>query len=148
MMNELSELTLAHYKAVLAPFLMMTSCATLVWALQTRFSRLVQAIRTLVSEGRRDNIDYSHSLAKQIAWLKGRSLLLRNAILALYCAMCCFLLSAMLLAASVLAQLSAAPAVIALFLTGLALICVGLIATLWETSQTFRSLQEELASRQ
>lgn len=146
-MNELSELTLARYQSVLAPFLMMTSSATLVWALQNRYSRLVQAIRTLTSEGKRDNIDYRHSLAKQIAWLKERSRLLRNGIVALYASMCCFLLAAMLLTGCIVGELRASSVVVALFLAGLLLICVGLVATLWETSRSFSALSEDVASR-
>lgn len=142
-MTELFDPNVANYKAVLAPFLMMTSCATLVWALQTRFSRIVQAIRSLASEGKRDNIDYSHSLEIQITWLKGRSRLLRNGIASLYLAMVCFLLSAMVLAVSIVAQIELAIPVVALFLAGLGLVCFALFSTLLETGRSYDSLEEE-----
>lgn len=146
-MSELFNITLANYKAILAPFLMMTSCATLVWALQSRFSRIVQAIRTLVSEGKRDNIDYTHSLAKQVKWLKGRSLLLRNSITSIYFAMCCFLLTAMLLAIAIISELQLSLAIVTLFLLGLILVCAALISALVETSRSFDSLEEEISRR-
>jgi len=146
-MNELAQLTVQQYKSIIAPFLMMTSCATLVWALQARFSRLVHAIRSLVSEGRRDNIDYTHSLAKQIAWLKARSCLLRNSIVCLYFAMCSFMVTAMLLAVTIVADFEASEAVIVLFLLGLILISISLANTLMEISRSYDSLAEEVNQR-
>lgn len=147
-MTELHDMNVAIYEAIIAPFLMMASCATLVWALQTRFSRIVHAIRSLVSEGKRDNIDYSHSLSIQVAWLKGRSRLLRNSISALYLAMVCFLLSAMVLTATLVAQIELAALVVALFLLGLLLVCFALLSTLLETSRSYDSLAEEIANHQ
>ncbi|MBK1879590.1 DUF2721 domain-containing protein [Pelagicoccus mobilis] len=146
-MTDLFDSNLSNYQAVIAPFVMMTSCATLVWALQTRFSRVVQAIRSLTSEGKRDNIDYSHSLEIQITWLKNRGRLLRNSIAGFYLAMVCFLLSAMVLAASLVSQTDLAEAVVALFLSGLALMCFALVSILTETSRSYGSLAEETRNR-
>ncbi|EDY83156.1 hypothetical protein VDG1235_2780 [Verrucomicrobiia bacterium DG1235] len=146
-MTDLLDLNLASYKAILAPFVMMTSSATLVWALQNRFSRIVQAIRSLVSEGKRDNIDYTHSLAKQIAWLKQRSHLLRNSIADLYVAMCCFLLSTMLLTLATAADLNIPHLVIGTFLLGLFTIAAALVTALIETSRSYASLKEEVSNR-
>lgn len=143
-MTDLFDPNVETYKVIIAPFLMMTSCATLVWTLQTRFSRIVQAIRSLSSEGQRDDIDYSHSLAVQVAWLKGRSKLLRNSVAGLYLAMVCFLLSAMALTAAIVANLNLAAVSVALFLAGLALLCIALAYTLLETGRSYDSLQEEV----
>lgn len=146
-MTEVHQITVEDYQAIIAPFLMMTSCATLVWALQNRFSRLVQAIRTLSSEGKRDNIDYTRTLATQIIWLKGRSYLLRNSIAGLYFAMCCFLLTAMLMTLAIVAEINLAEVITAVFLLGLLVICGALITTLLETSRSFLSLKEEIEKR-
>ncbi len=146
-MSDFSALTVVHYKAALAPFLMMTSCATLVWSLQSRYSRIVHAIRSLVSEGKRDGVASSQSVAKQVAWLKARSRLLRNSIVCLYCAMSCFLCCGMSIAALVVTGLDAAAAPIALFLLGLSLIGLSLVSALREISQSYGSLAEEVARR-
>ncbi len=146
-MNDLTQLTLENYKAILAPFLMMTSAATLAWALQTRFSRIVQGIRSLVSDGSRDNIDYASSLDKQISSLKERSLLLRNAIATLYASMCLSLLSAILLAFATVANAPLASAVVATFLCSLLALAIGLLYALRETAQHFVTLKEEVENR-
>ncbi|MDQ8187949.1 DUF2721 domain-containing protein [Pelagicoccus sp. SDUM812002] len=146
-MSDLTQLTLENYEAILAPFLMMTSAATLAWALQTRFSRIVQGIRTLVSDGSRDNIDYASSLEKQISNLKQRSLLLRNAIATLYGSMCLSLLTAVLLAFATIADLPLAGAVIATFLCSLVALASGLLYALRETTQHFVTLKEEVNNR-
>lgn len=146
-MNDLTQLTLENYKAILAPFLMMTSAATLAWALQTRFSRIVQGIRSLVSDGCRDNIDYASSLTTQIGYLKRRSLLLRNAIATLYASMCLSLLSAILLALATVAELPLADAVVSTFLLSLIALSIGLMFALKETSQHFDTLKEEITNR-
>lgn len=146
-MTDLSQLTLENYKAILAPFLMMTSAATLAWALQTRFSRIVHGIRSLVSDGSRDNIDYASSLDKQISNLTRRSLLLRNAVASLYGSMCLSLLSAILLAFATMLKLPLASAVVATFLLSLIALAIGLLFALRETTQHFISLQEEIGNR-
>lgn len=144
-MSDLTQLTLENYKAILAPFLMMTSAATLVWALQTRFSRIVQGIRSLVTDGSRDNIDYASSLNKQIGNLKRRALLLRNAVAALYTSMCLSLLTAILLALATLAPLPLAAAVVATFLLSLVSLAMALVFALRETTQHYVALAEEVA---
>ncbi len=146
-MTDLLDMAVADYKAILAPFLMMTSCATLVWALQNRFSRVAQAIRSLVSEGQRDGIDCTHSLAKQIAWLKGRSYLLRNSISGFYFAMCCFLSTAILLALATFARLQLSFPIVLLFLLGLLIVGASLATAILEISRSHKSLQEEVAHR-
>lgn len=143
-MNDLTQLTLENYQAILAPFLMMTSAATLAWALQTRFSRIVQGIRSLVSDGSRDNINYASSLEKQIGYLQRRALLLRNAVATLYSSMCLSLLSAILLALATVANVPLAVAVVATFLCSLIALALGLYFALRETTQHFVTLQEEI----
>ncbi|MBD5782119.1 DUF2721 domain-containing protein [Pelagicoccus sp. NFK12] len=146
-MSDLTQLTLENYQAILAPFLMMTSAATLAWALQTRFSRIVQGIRSLLSDGSRDNIDYASSLEKQISNLTRRSLLLRNAVATLYGSMCLSLLSAILLAFATVANLPLASAVVATFLLSLIALSAGLLFALKETTQHFVTLKEEIGKR-
>lgn len=146
-MTDLTQLTLENYKAILTPFLMMTSAATLVWALQTRFSRIVQGIRSLVSDGSRDNIVYANSLNKQIGYLKHRSLLLRNAIASLYGSMCLSLLSAILLALATVPKWPLANAVVATSLCSLIALAIGLLYALRETAQHFDTLREEVENR-
>lgn len=146
-MTEIGPLTLENYKAILAPFLMMTSAATLAWALQTRFSRIVQGIRSLASDGSRDNIDYASSLDKQIGYLKRRALLLKNAIATLYGSMCLSLVSAILLALATVAELALGTAIVATFLSSLIAIAGGLFFAIAETTQHFNTLKEEIANR-
>lgn len=145
-MNELIGNTLVGYKAVLGPFLMMTSCATLVWGLQNRFSRVVQAIRTLSYQGTRENIDYSHSLHSQIKWLKKRALLLRNSITGLYTAMGCYLITVMLLTLALLTENNLSALTVSVFMLGLILTTTSIFLSIIETSKSFGSLKEEIAN--
>ena len=142
-MNELLPNTLSEYKSILAPFLMLTSCATLVWALQNRFSRVYHAIRTLVSEGQRDNIDYTHSLEIQINCLKKRAFLLRNSISGLYVSMVLNLITALLLALTIINSWHLQIPIVACFLFGLIFVAGSLIACTIETSRSFDTLKED-----
>lgn len=146
-MTELSQASIEDYKSILAPFLLMTSSATLAWALQTRFSRIVQGIRSLVSDGSRDNIDYTSSRYIQIGYLKKRSLLLRNAIATLYCSMSLALATAMLLGGAVVFELPLARVIVGTFLCSLLTLAIGLLFALKETSQHFNTLSEEIINR-
>ncbi|MCH6255152.1 DUF2721 domain-containing protein [Puniceicoccaceae bacterium K14] len=145
-MNDLAENTFAGYQAILGPFLMMTSCATLVWGLQNRFSKVVHAIRTLSYQGTRENIDYSHSLDIQIKWLKNRSLLLRNSITGLYTAMGCYLVTVMMLTLSLVTQSNISNLTVAVFMLGLLLTTASIFISIIETSRSFDSLEEDVES--
>ena len=58
---------LTSYQAFLSPFLMMTSCATLVWGAQNRYSQVVRVSRVLTSAVRVEKREESrHVVVRQI----------------------------------------------------------------------------------
>ncbi len=146
-MNDILPNALNDYKAILAPFIMLTSCATLVWGLQMRFSRVYHAIRTLVSEGQRDSIDYTHSLESQISCLKKRAYYLRNCISGLYISMAFNLTTAILLTLTLITDWPLQYGTVVSFLCGLIFVCGSLVAATIETSRSYGTLQEELSHR-
>ncbi len=143
-MNELFPNALSEYKAILAPFLMLTSCATLVWGLQNRFSRVYHAIRTLVLEGKRDNIDYSHSLDSQISQLQKRAYFLRNSISGLYVSMAFNLVTVLLLTLFFVKGWNLEVPILITFLLGLICVCGSLVASTIETSRSYSTLEEDV----
>lgn len=147
-MDDLIGNTLIGYKAVLGPFLMLTSCATLVWSLQIRFSRIVHAIRTLRENCTRENIDYSHSLALQISWLKSRSLLLRNSITGLYTSMGLYLVTVMFLTLSLITESNLSIITIGAFMAGLGLTTVSIALAIIETGKSFSALREDVLAQE
>jgi hypothetical protein len=138
-MDGMTEALLAQFRTALSPFLLLTSCATLVWSLQARYSRVVLRIRTVAAKEGGDN-DRRRRILKR---LRHRAWMLRNSVAAHYMAMMCFLLTVVLLSLTTLTPLELPGLSVGCFITGLILICIALLNTTWEVFGSIRLLEEE-----
>lgn len=139
---------LVDFATVLTPFMLMSSCATLVWGIQNRYSRVVQSIRAL-SEERRETVlaDERVVLGRQIEILGHRARWLRNGVVGHYLAMGCFLVTSILLSLTLLTARVPAAGVVIVFFAGLVLVCWTVGNTIFDTMKSFDAVGEELKSR-
>lgn len=139
---------LAQYAAILTPFMLMSSCATLVWGIQNRYSRVVQSIRALSLEWRNTEVaDERSVLSRQLNILRRRARWLRNGVVGHYLAMGCFLVTSILLSLSLFADWVPAAAIAACFFLGLLLVCWTVGNTIFDTMKSFDAVSEELKNR-
>jgi hypothetical protein len=139
---------LVDFATILTPFMLMSSCATLVWGIQNRYSRVVQSIRALSEERRAaTRSDEQFVLGRQIEILRRRALWLRNGVVGHYLAMGCFLITAILLSLTLFTSWVPATAVVIAFFTGLVLVCWTIGNTIFDTLKSFDAVGEELKER-
>lgn len=139
---------LVDYRTILAPFAMMSSCATLVWGLQSRYSRVVQSIRTLSDElGNSSEEAGSAALARQLEILRRRAFLLRNGVVGHYLAMAAFLITAVLLALGMNIRFPSALPVVISFFVGLVLVCWTMANSFIDSIRSWDAVGEELRNR-
>lgn len=148
-MDELAGPLLVQFRTALSPFLLLTSCATLVWSLQGRYSRVVQRIRSLSAE----SPEHRSSPAEQIEHigllksLRERAWMLRNSVAGHYLAMMCFLLSVVLLSVTTLTPWAFPGWSVGFFIAGLILICLALLNTTLEIVRSYHAIEEEFEKR-
>lgn len=147
-MDALGRELLVDFATILTPFVLMSSCAALVWSLQARYGRVVQSLRSLAFEWRATGDDREREVLRcQIDILKKRARWLRNGVVGHYLAMGCFLVTSILLAFSVYTGWPLAPVVAFCFFAGLALICWTMANSFFDTMKSFDAVGEELKSR-
>lgn len=132
-------------RTVLSPFLLLTSCATLVWGLQNRYSRVVHAIRLLYKRWAGSvEPEERNSVARELQILERRAHRLRNGVVGYYCAMGFFLLSATLLAMALNSNVVLAWPVVLSLLAGLLVVAWTLMNVFLDTLGSFDAIAEEL----
>ncbi len=130
---------------VLAPLLFLTSCATLVWGLQNRYSRLVHAIRDLYARRAAAEDDrHRATTIRQAHILETRARALRNGVVGYYLAMACFLSTAILLAVDLLYSLGLAWLIVLAESTGLVLVGASLVILIADARRSFEAISEEV----
>ncbi|MEZ5277625.1 MAG: DUF2721 domain-containing protein [Opitutaceae bacterium] len=147
-MDSLGDNFLVDFATILTPFMLMSSCATLVWGIQNRYSRVVQSIRALSEERRSSRRSDEHFvLGRQIEILRRRARWLRNGVFGHYLAMGCFLITSILLSLTLFTSWVPAAAVVIAFFTGLVLVCWTVGNTIFDTMKSFDAVGEELKER-
>ena len=145
-MEELGTAVLLQFTTALSPFLLITSCATLVWALQTRYSRVVQTIRAMSARlGLEEEADREEHY-RQLRILERRAWMLRNSVTGHYLAMLCFLLSIGMFSATILTPFSFLIGTVISFVLGILLICVALLNSAFEASRSLYAIEREIQS--
>jgi len=144
-MGDIESNIVLSYHTVLAPFLLITSCATLVWALQNRYSQVVHSIRVLSQKWHDQPSNHDEILIReQFDMLKDRARLLKNSVVGHYLAMSSFLLTGILLTLAIYTSVSFVIAIVLSFFCGLLIICCTLLNTIRETTKNLQALQREL----
>jgi hypothetical protein len=147
-MEGLNNELLIDFATILTPFMLMSSCATLVWGIQNRYSRVVQSLRALSHERRTTSVVEEQAvLSRQITILRRRARWLRNGVVGHYLAMGCFLITAILLSLALFGDWVPASAVAASFFLGLILVCWTIGNTIFDTMKSFDAVSEELKYR-
>lgn len=147
-MEGLGKELLTQFAAILTPFMLMSSCATLVWGIQNRYSRVVQSIRALALEWRNTEVGAERViLGRQIEILRRRARLLRNGVVGHYLAMGCFLVTSILLTVTHFADWVPAAVIAGSFFLGLILVCWTVGNTIFDTMRSFDAVSEELKDR-
>ena len=147
-MDGLATDLLVDFATVLTPVMLMSSCATLVWGIQNRYSRVVHSIRALAEERRGTGLpDEQAVLSRQIEILRRRARWLRNGVVGHYLAMGCFLVTAILLLLTLSTDRVPAAGVVVVFFAGLLLVCWTIGNTIFDTMKSFDAVGEELKNR-
>jgi|TARA_B110000438_G_scaffold298138_1_gene345768 hypothetical protein len=142
--EELGAGVLLQFTTALSPFLLITSCATLVWALQTRYSRVVQTIRAMSAHlGSEDEATQQKHFG-QLEFLQRRAWMLRNSVAGHYLAMLCFLLSIGFFTATILTPFSFLMGTVISFVSGMLLICIALLNSAFEASRSLYAIKDEI----
>lgn len=127
---------LGDFRTIMAPFALITSCATLAWGLQGRFSRVVDAIRTLARELQEEGNE-KEIVREEMRVLVRRTRWMRNGLVGYYSAMMAFLGTAVLLALAVRQHEVPPEAIVALFAVGLLTVCWTLGQVIIDTTRSF-----------
>lgn len=134
--------TLVDFRTIMAPFALLTSCATLAWGLQSRYSRVVDAIRALARE-LQGGITDAEVVRSEMRLLVRRTRWMRNGLVGYYSAMMAFLGTAVLLALAVSHGGVPAWAIVSLFVLGLLLVCWTLAQVIIDTTRSFDAVQRD-----
>lgn len=130
------------FRTIIAPFALITSCATLAWGLQSRYSRVVDAIRTLARE-LQEGEGEATIVRDEMRVLVRRTRWMRNGLVGYYSAMMAFLGTAVLLTLAVWRGGVPAWTIVALFIGGLLVVCWTLVQVIVDTTRSFEAVRRD-----
>jgi hypothetical protein len=140
---DMQELTtpaaLQTIQSILAPALLISACGLLLLGLNNRYATVVGRIRVLNDEKRKklsepDKVEREYidavrfeSLMRQIPSMLARANHLRHALISLWIGVFCYLLTSLVLAASIFVDRTFATVAVAVFMAGIIAASVGVV---------------------
>lgn len=145
-MESLEVELLADFRTVMAPFALLASCATLAWGLQSRYSRVVDAIRTLARELETPGQE-AEIVRAEMRLLIRRTRWMRNGLVGYYTAMMCFLATGALLLLAILLGGIGPGSIVGVFVLGLVTVCWTLVFVIIDTTRSFDAVDRDVTRK-